>query len=247
VTRRAGCYNRRTMKRYIALLFLLLPVAGMAATASGVWEGTLKTPNGDIGLVVNLHSDSGHWAGEVDIPMHGISELPLSNVKVEGAAVSFALPGPGDPHFEGKLSEDGKTIAGNFLQGDGSLPLELKWKSEARAAAKTQPNSGDVQVLEGVWDGTLSVNGTSLRLRFHFTKNADGSITGTFDSLDQGSNGLAVSGISRTGDTVKLDLKTISGSYEGALNKEATTMTGSFSQGGVNLPLALERKKNEAK
>jgi hypothetical protein len=234
------------MKKYIVLLLLLLPVAGMAATA-GVWEGTLKTPKGDMGLVVNLHADGSHWAGEVDIPMQGISELPLNNVKVEGATVSFALPGPGDPHFDGKLSEDGKTIAGDFSQGGGSIPLELKWKSEARAAAKTQPNSGEVAVLEGVWDGTLNANGTSLRLRFHFTKNADGSITGTFDSLDQGANGLPVSSISRQGDAVKLDLKTVSGSYEGTLNKEATTLTGTFTQGGANLPLTLERKKSEAK
>jgi hypothetical protein len=49
-----------------------------------------------------------------------------------------------------------------------------------------------VQVLEGVWEGVLDVPGTQLHLRFNFTKNADGGITGTLDSLDQGANGLAV-------------------------------------------------------
>ena len=34
---------------------------------------------------------------------------------VEGLSLSFKLPGvPGDPAFKGKLSNDGKTISGDF-------------------------------------------------------------------------------------------------------------------------------------
>jgi len=47
----------------------------------------------------------------------------------------------------------------------------------------------------------------------------------------------------RTGDTVKLDLKTVSIAYEGTLNKDASAMTGNFSQGGGTLPLNLQRKQ----
>jgi len=235
------------MKRLVAVLtglLMLLPAAALAANnPAGVWEGTLQTPNGDLGFVFNIHRDGDKWAAEMDIPIQGVSGLPLKEIKVDGAAVTFVVPGPGEPRYEGKLSDDGKTISGTFGQTGNTIALDLKWKSEPRAVEKAQANSGDVKVLEGVWEGALDANGTLLHLRFNFTKNADGSITGTIDSLDQGANGLPISGISRTGDTVKLDLKIVGGGFEGTLSKDGATMTGTWSQGGGGLPLTVQRKK----
>ncbi|HXM46015.1 MAG TPA: hypothetical protein VN924_32575 [Bryobacteraceae bacterium] len=238
------------MKRHFALIagiFLLSAAAVLAATdPAGVWEGTLDTPNGAVGFVFNVHRDGGQWAAEIDIPMQGVSGLPLSSVKVDGAAIGFPLPGPGNPRYDGKLSEDGKSISGTFTQGGEPIPLDLKWKSEPRAVDKSSANTGDVQVLEGAWEGVLEAHGQSLHVRFNFTKNADGSITATFDSVDQGANGLPIASIARRGDTLKLDMKAIGCSYEGTLNKDASTMTGTFTQGD-SMPLNLQRKKAESK
>jgi hypothetical protein len=238
------------MKLYIALsigLWLLAP-SGVRAAASpaGVWEGTLDTPNGAIGFVFNVHRDGDKWAAEIDIPMQGVAGLPLSSVKVDGAAIGFPLPGPGDPRYDGKLAEDGKSISGTFTQGGQPIPLNLRWKSEPRVVEKVPVNTGEVQVLEGVWEGVLDAHGQQLHLRFHFTKNADGGITGTFDSVDQGAIGLPIASIARAGDTVKLDMKAISCSYEGTLNKDASTMTGMFTQGD-SMPLNLQHKTGESK
>jgi hypothetical protein len=238
------------MKRYAALLcsiLLLAPAAVLAATnPAGVWEGTLSTPNGDLGFVFNVHRDGDVWAAELDVPMQGISGLPLSHVKVDGAAVSFPMPGQGDPHYDGKLSDDGKTITGNFTAGGQAIPLDLKWKSEPRVVEKVPVNTGEVQILEGVWEGVLDAHGQQLHVRFNFTKNADGSIKATFDSLDQGANGLPVASIARTGDKVKLDMKQIGCAYEGTLNKDASAMTGMFTQGD-SIPLNLQRKTADKK
>jgi hypothetical protein len=237
------------MKRRIALFtipLLLLPAAMLAAAnPSGLWEGAIKTPNADLGVVVNVHQDGDKWAAEIDIPMQNVSALPLADFKVEGGGISFGLPGPGDPRYSGKLAADGKTISGNFTQGGESMALELKWKSEPRAVVKAPANSGDVQVLEGVWEGALDANGTQLRLRFNFVKNADGSITGTIDSLDQGANGIPITTIARTGDSIKMEVPAVTGSYEGTLSKDASAITGTWSQGGGTLPLKVERKKAE--
>jgi hypothetical protein len=239
------------MKRYLAVwagLLLLAPAVMLAAAnPAGVWEGTLKTPNGDLALVFNLHRDGDKWAAEIDIPAQGVSGLPLNILKVEGAAIGFALSFPGDPHYDGKLSEDGKSISGTFSQSGASLPLDLKWKSEPRAVEKAPASTGDVQALEGIWEGVLDAGGTQLHLRFNFSKNADGSVVATLDVAEQGINGMAFNSIAHTGDTVKMDLKAVGGSYEGTLNKDASAMTGTWSQGGGSMPLTVQRKKAEKK
>jgi hypothetical protein len=239
------------MKPYVAILagILILAPAALAATnPAGLWEGTLKTPNGDIGLLFNVHRDGDKWAVELDVPAQGVSGLPLANVKVDGVTISFPMPGPGDQHYDGKFSDDGKSISGNITAGGQAIPLDLKWKSEPKAVEKAPANSGEVQVLEGVWEGALDVpGGTKLHLRFNFTKNADGSITATLDSLDQGANGLPINSIARTGDSVKLDVKVVGGTYEGTLSRDASTMTGTFTQAGMPLPLTLQRKNAEKK
>ena len=116
---------------------LLAPAALPAATnPAGLWEGTLAPPNGDIGFAFNIHRDGDKWAVELDVPMQGLSGLPLSNVKVDGAAVGCAMPGAGDPHYGGKLSEDGKTITGTFNVAGQQIPLsELANIHEASGAS----------------------------------------------------------------------------------------------------------------
>jgi hypothetical protein len=94
-----------------------LPPCSAATNPAGLWEGTIKNPNGDLGFLFNLHRDGDKWAAEMDVPMQGVSGLPLANVKVDGAAIGFPLPGAGDPHYDGKLSEDGKSISGTSPRG----------------------------------------------------------------------------------------------------------------------------------
>jgi hypothetical protein len=40
-----------------------------------------------------------------------------------------------------------------------------------------------------------------------------------------------------------MEVKTVGGSYEGTLNKDASAMTGTWSQGGGSLPLTMQRQK----
>jgi hypothetical protein len=101
------------------------------------------------------------------------------------------------------------------------------------------PESGAAKGLEGVWRGTLEVGGTQLRLVLTITKSDSSGYSGKVDSLDQGAT-IPVEAITVTGDTVRLELKSVGGVYEGALNKDRSEMSGKFTQGGASLPLVFK-------
>jgi len=54
-------------------------------------------------------------------------DLPLANISAEGTNVGFDLPGiPGNPKFQGQLSDDGQTIAGDFTQSGQTFPFSME-------------------------------------------------------------------------------------------------------------------------
>jgi pimeloyl-ACP methyl ester carboxylesterase len=96
--------------------------------------------------------------------------------------------------------------------------------------------------LEGSWLGSLEVGpGVKLRLAFHIAKSAQGDLTGTFDSLDQGAKGLPLAGIKLNGLSVAIELKAPAATYTGTLNSDATELTGNWNQGPASLPLNLKK------
>jgi hypothetical protein len=97
--------------------------------------------------------------------------------------------------------------------------------------------------MAGDWQGTLSASGVQLRLVLHVAVAKDGSLTATLDSVDQGANGIPVSAISLKDAKLSLTVEAIHGAYEGTVNKDATAIDGSWSQG---TPLELNFKRASA-
>jgi len=108
----------------------------------------------------------------------------------------------------------------------------------------SQAAPSDSRSIAGDWNRELDVQGQKLGLVLHLTKNPDGKLLGTIDSLDQGANGIPVSSVDQTGDDVKLDLAGIAAGYEGRLNAARTEITGEWKQGGT-LPLIFKRAGNK--
>jgi dipeptidyl aminopeptidase/acylaminoacyl peptidase len=99
--------------------------------------------------------------------------------------------------------------------------------------------------FEGSWQGTLEAGGTKLRLVLTVTKSAAGAYAGKLDSLDQGAT-IPIDTITVNGDAVRLEIKSPAIVFEGALNKERTELTGTFTQGDQQLPLTFKRSEQAA-
>lgn len=94
--------------------------------------------------------------------------------------------------------------------------------------------------LTGTWMGTLSVPTGTLRVVFHFSATGDGQWKGTLDSPDQGAAGIPIDTVTLDKDQVRCDVKVIQGTFEGTLAADGQSIAGTWTQGGISLPLTLK-------
>ncbi len=226
---------------FLSLGILAIGIAQTKPAPSGRWEGSIALPDLQLNVIVDLDRDArGAWTGDIDIPAQGAQDLPLKGIVVSDRSVSFEITiGPGNPRFAGRVAEDGMSITGEFTQGGNTFSFSLKRTGEAKIRAITR-NAPLSDEYVGRWEGALETPGGNLRLAFHLA-NTEGSATGTIDSYDQGATGIPMSEISASGGLLKLSVRVVGGSYEGKLSEDAKVLTGTWSQGGVSLPLALKK------
>jgi len=99
------------------------------------------------------------------------------------------------------------------------------------------------QDIAADWQGTLNTVMGELRLVLHITKAADGSLTATLDSVDQGANGIPVKSATLKGSKLNLDVTAVKGIYEGTVAADGKSISGTWLQGK---PLPLEFKRATA-
>ena len=214
--------------------------AQTAPSARGHWEGTIDVPGQQLAISVDLTKKADEvWSGTISIPAQGVKALPLSDVAVNGDAVSFAMKGvPGDPQFSGKVSAEPHTLSGQFTQAGMGMTFTLAWKGEPRieAAPKSTKVSTD---LEGFWEGTLSVGATQLRLVVKLANDSEAA-RGTLVSLDQGGAEIPITQITQSDSVLTLVVGPINGRYEGTLKDGQ--LAGIWTQGPQSFPLTLKRQ-----
>src|SRR5260370_6784377 len=153
-------------QRSILLGALLLSTisAQPATDPSGHWEGSIQSSIGELNFEIDLARNStGEFKGAVKQPLEHLTGLPLASIAVDGKSVRFQVKGtPGERAFKGTISDDGKSISGDYSQGGYTIPFSVTRTGDARfeAAVKNAPIGKE---LEGVWNGTLDSHGKQLR------------------------------------------------------------------------------------
>jgi hypothetical protein len=229
-------------------LALTMMLAVMSATAqdaalpAGRWEGVIKPSDREVPVVVNLgKNEKQAWIGSIDINLPNAPQgLPLEEVTVNGADVSFVLSAGQRSTFRGKIDAEAKTIAGTATGAGGEVPFELKRTGDGKVASPA-PSTAIAKELEGDWEGTLDA-GQSLRLIITF-RSAEGKGTGQLVSVDQNNATIPLSQVLQDGAKVVFAVQVVGGKFEGTLNEPKTELKGEWSQGGNTFPLTLTKKK----
>lgn len=110
----------------------------------------------------------------------------------------------------------------------------LIWSDVAFGAAATNDVTGN-------WNGTLDAGPIKLRVVFKISKGTDGVLTAKMDSIDQGARDIPVEVFTLKDKTLRMEVKSVNGVYEGTLDGAGTKATGKWTQGPQSLPLTLEK------
>jgi hypothetical protein len=146
------------LRARLAAATIALTTTLSAQTIAGTWQGTLPiaataqgappgTGNPRIVFTIEKNPD-GSFHGGMTFLDRGTS-VPLTSVIFSAPDVTFAQSATGLT-YRGKLSADGKSIAGTWKQGDQSLPLTMQlatadtlWKREGPAALPPMAANAD--------------------------------------------------------------------------------------------------------
>jgi hypothetical protein len=221
-------------------LLLSAPAFGQTGPA-GHWEGSVQLPDRDMQIVIDLaKDDKGVWIGTFAQTTQNVRNVPLADLKVDGKSVKFKIgsSGPNAPDVDCTL-ENPNSLNCTLTGAGGSVPVPLKRTGDAKVELPSASPAVSAE-LEGNWEGSLDTPNGVLKIVVHF-KNQDKSVKGTLDSPDQGANDLALTDIVQKGSAVEFQLRVVSGSFKGTLNKESTQIAGEWSQGGGTLPLTLKK------
>jgi uncharacterized protein (TIGR03435 family) len=116
-----------SMKRLLLCAVMLAAMLGVSARAqdlSGNWQGTLKAGR-DLRVIFSLSKgEKDAWTAKMYSIDQGGQSIPVSSVTRNESNIKMSVDMIGGT-FNGKLSEDGKTMTGTWTQGLQPLPLTL--------------------------------------------------------------------------------------------------------------------------
>src|SRR5271165_3678499 len=236
-----GGANR--MKRILIFITLLI-VSTIAAAQdiTGDWQGTLSAGGAELRLVLHIAkaADGGLIATLDSIDQPGANGIPVNSIALKDGKLSLDVAAVHGT-YEGKVAPDGKTISGTWTQAQ-AIPLEFK---RATAPVKTGHKPAKPSDIDGAWLGTLDLGSMKLRVVFHIVDTEDG-LTATMDSPDQGAKGIPTNSVTRDASSLKIEIKSIGGAFEGKIAADLSSIDGTFTQLGSAHPLALKRVKDQS-
>ena len=116
----------------IAVLAALSAYLMYGQDITGDWQGTLKAGSQQLRIILHIaRGDNGAWNGLLYSIDQGPDGIPISSMTLQGSDLKFTVDAVRGT-YQGKVSPDGKSIAGTWTQGQ-PLPLEFQRASKETA------------------------------------------------------------------------------------------------------------------
>jgi hypothetical protein len=238
------------MRALTAVLFsFVVSLPCLAADAIvGRWQGQADVPGRLLHLTIDLdRNPAGAWIGSIVIPELNMKGATLSDISVDGNAISFAIknalgePNAGQATFRGQIDSDA-AIAGDFSQSGNTAKFALK---KIGAASVDLPLSSTPleKEFEGKWLGEYEFGGVPRHVTMNFVNHAGSAATAQFVIVGKKTTDVPVDLVRQDAALVVVQSSEYQITYEGRLHKDKAEITGTFTQGPFDLPLNLRREQ----
>lgn len=218
----------------------LLALSAWAADPRGHWTGTMAIPGQPVEFQVDLDNPGGHWVGSIDIPSRKASGIPLESIVQTDGKWTFHIKGaPNLPTFTGTVSEDGKSMSGDFTAGDTPVPFKLTLAGEPHVELPKISHTVP-EAFAGEWGGGIEAGAMNLRLILKLTNGPAGA-TAVLIAPDQGGSEIPVTSIETVAQKLTLKVSAVGAELLADLDAAGTTLTGTWNQGGKTLPVTLRK------
>lgn len=226
------------------------PFSSAQAHLAGDWTGTLDAGGNTMHVAWHVvAAPDGTFTSTLDNIDENIYGIKVKSTTIKGSDIALSVEDQIEVNgqsitirgaFAGTVAASGNEVTGTWTQEEPEqAPVEVHFTHSPQAA----PAATAAPSVAGDWAGSLNAGGAELRLVLHIKAAADGSLSATLDSIDQGANGIPVSSVSLKDGKLNLEVEAVHGTYEGTVNKDASEITGTWSQGQ---PLELNFKRAEA-
>lgn len=231
----------------VALLPLLLALAGTGtaqttAKIAGHWKGKIAIPEHELPITVDLAQNAkGVWIGSISVTGSTAVDVPMSSVTVEDAAVKFTAGLPEQASFDGRLSDDGSSLAGNAASSAGEAPFQLARDGEAKVSVPP-PSSKLTKEFEGSWEATIDSGGQTRKVSIKLSPAADGTATAVLSGRQQ----IPVTTVTIKDKELQMEARAVSGTFHGTLGTGGE-ITGEWTERSNHIPLTFKRVSPDAK
>ena len=120
-----------------------------------------------------------------------------------------------------------------------AVPVTVGVMHAAGRPAQTAPSETGIV---GTWQGTLHIpQGADLRAVEQVTESSPGNLKVMLYSIDQSGQGIAATSATFQNGVFKYAVEFLDNSFEGKMSADGKSITGTWKQGTLSLPLVLER------
>jgi hypothetical protein len=232
----------------------LTPFCSAQTKLAGDWRGTFDENGVTFHVVWHVtEAPDGTLTSTIDNITQSIFGIKAKTTTVKGSDVGIDVDDVISPNgedmnvkgsFDGTLNKEANELSGTLTQTapqQDSIQITFKHDPvQSSTAAAAAPAATTKPAIAGDWAGTLKAGPAELRLVLHVAVAGDGSLTATFDSVDQGAYGTPVNTITLKDSKLNFAIDAAQGAYEGTVNKDASGIDGTWTQGQ---PLELNFKR----
>ncbi len=229
---------RRVLLSGVALLWFASTAHAQAPIdPSAHWVGVVNTPTSQLDVeVAAARSSAGAFSGTVTMPGQRLVGLPLHQIDIDGASITFAART--DQRFVGIVAPDGQTLYGDLSFQGYAFPFTLMRMGPPRI--EPPPVLGSVSKdLEGTWVGTVTAGGSEMHVVLKLENRSDNTSRGSLTNLDEGSLELPIAALTETTTSVTVGFNVVEATYVGEFSSDRRALAGTWSQGGASVPLTL--------